>query len=77
VSEAPVPPATDAAGADGYCDACGTPAGEGDHARCRARRSISDPPRYCRNCGRKLVVQVLPASWTAACVRCGPLEAPL
>ena len=24
--------------------------------------------------GRKLVVQVLPRSWTARCVRCGPME---
>jgi hypothetical protein len=52
------------------CDACGHPADEGDHARCRARRAATDPPRFCTVCGRKLVVQVLPHGWTARCVRC-------
>ena len=56
------------------CDGCGSPLGEGDHARCRARRAATDPPRFCTGCGRKLVVQVLPIGWTARCVRCGPLE---
>jgi len=56
-----------------YCDACGRPAGEGDHARCAARRAATDPPRWCTTCGRKLVVQVLPFGWTARCVKCGPL----
>ena len=34
-----------------YCDGCGRPADEGDHARCRARRAATDPPRYCTACG--------------------------
>ncbi|MCP9489886.1 MAG: hypothetical protein MSC31_08420 [Solirubrobacteraceae bacterium MAG38_C4-C5] len=54
-----------------HCDGCGTPLAGADHARCRARRAATDPPRYCAACGRKLVVQVLPAGWTARCVRCG------
>ena len=56
-----------------YCDGCGKPAGDGDHAPCAARRAATDPPRFCVVCGRKLVVQVLPRAWTARCVRCGPV----
>jgi hypothetical protein len=26
-----------------------------------------DPPRVCAQCGRRLVVQVLPFGWTARC----------
>jgi hypothetical protein len=56
-----------------HCEGCGAPQDEGDHARCAERRAATDPPRYCVTCGRKLVVQVLPASWIARCVHCGPL----
>lgn len=56
-----------------HCDGCGKPQGQGDHAVCLARRSATDPPRFCVACGRKLVVQVLPIGWTARCVRCGPV----
>jgi hypothetical protein len=56
-----------------HCDACGRPRDEGDHARCRARRAATDPPRYCTQCGRRLRVQVLPLGYAAECVRCGPL----
>jgi uncharacterized paraquat-inducible protein A len=49
-----------------YCSGCGKPGGE--HEGCR---KITDPPRYCVSCGRKLAVQVLPTGYTAACVRCG------
>lgn len=56
-----------------FCDACGQPRTQGEHGRCRERRSATDPPRFCTACGRKLVVQVLPFGWTARCVKCGPL----
>jgi hypothetical protein len=59
-----------------YCDGCGRPVAGSDHARCQARRAATDPPRFCTECGRKLVVQVLPLGWTARCVRCGPLAQP-
>ena len=52
-----------------YCDACGREAAEGDHARCRARRAATDPPRFCTVCARKLVVQVLPTGYRAHCVK--------
>jgi RNase P subunit RPR2 len=55
-----------------FCDGCGLPLAEGEHERCRARRQATDPPRFCSECGRKLVVQVLPTGYTARCVRCGP-----
>jgi len=58
-----------------YCDGCGRPLASDDHARCLARRAATDPPRFCRACGRKLVVQVLPLRWTARCVRCGEVAA--
>ncbi|MEJ7892851.1 MAG: hypothetical protein WKF94_09435 [Solirubrobacteraceae bacterium] len=56
-----------------FCDGCGNPVADGDHARCRARRAATDPPRFCTECARKLVVQVLPTGYTARCVRCGVL----
>ena len=45
------------------------------HARCAEQRTL-EPPRYCPSCGRRLVVQVLPAGWTARCSRHGELPAP-
>jgi hypothetical protein len=49
-----------------YCDGCGV--SHPDHATCR---KLTDPPRYCVRCGRKLAVQVLPTGYTARCVTCG------
>jgi hypothetical protein len=42
----------------------------GGHERCRTARAM-EPPRYCAACGRRMVVQVTPAGWTARCVRHG------
>ena len=56
-----------------HCDGCGRAMEEGNHAACQARRRATDPPRFCTRCGRKLVVQVLPTSWRAHCVKCGPI----
>ncbi|HJT04593.1 MAG TPA: hypothetical protein VJ757_13360 [Pseudonocardiaceae bacterium] len=49
-----------------FCDVCGRPAGEADHARCARRRGLQ-PPRYCPHCARRMVVQVMPAGWSARC----------
>ncbi|WP_433467692.1 hypothetical protein [Spirillospora sp. CA-128828] len=49
-----------------YCDRCGDPAPEGDHASCRAAREM-EPPRYCAHCRRRMIVQVTPLGWTARC----------
>ncbi|MDO5032605.1 hypothetical protein [Corynebacterium sp.] len=34
-----------------------------------------DVPRYCSECGRRMVVQVRPDSWTARCSRHGEIWA--
>jgi len=54
-----------------YCSWCGGALAEGDHARCVARLSLVDPPRYCPQCARRMVVQVDPMGWTARCSRHG------
>jgi hypothetical protein len=51
-----------------YCEQCGKEAG--DHPRCAARREL-EPPRYCADCSRRMVVQVTPTGWTARCSRHG------
>jgi hypothetical protein len=53
-----------------YCDHCGAVLTDGDHRRCRAAREM-EPPRYCPECRRRLVVQVTPTGWTAGCARHG------
>jgi hypothetical protein len=52
-----------------FCDHCGQPA-DGDHAACRTAREL-EPPRYCPDCRRRMVVQVVPGGWTARCVEHG------
>ncbi len=57
-----------------YCDHCGeelTAATGAEatgevHAAC-ARARVLEPPRYCPECRRRLVVQVTPLGWTARC----------
>jgi hypothetical protein len=53
-----------------YCPRCGRSESAGGHERCAARE-LTDPPRFCAACGRKLAVQVTPTGYTATCVRCG------
>jgi hypothetical protein len=55
---------------DGFCDQCGVRADGGDHATCERRREL-EPPRFCQDCGRRMVVQVVPSGWTANCSRHG------
>ena len=33
-----------------------------------------EPPRYCADCGRRLVVQVLPNGWHSTCSRHGDID---
>jgi ribosomal protein S18 acetylase RimI-like enzyme len=49
-----------------YCDRCGEPVGGGRHRECERARTL-EPPRWCPLCRRRLVVQVVPAGWTATC----------
>jgi hypothetical protein len=55
-----------------YCTGCGQPPERADHARCDIRRRF-EPPRYCPQCGRRMVVKVTPMAWTATCSRHGVL----
>lgn len=32
------------------------------------------PPRFCAECGRRMVVQVRPNGWRAKCSRHGPVD---
>ncbi len=53
-----------------YCDRCGLEASTGDHIDCATARAL-EPPRYCSDCRRRMVVQVTPTGWTATCSQHG------
>jgi len=57
-----------------YCGRCGRPVDETFHEGCAAGLEL-EPPRYCRQCARRMVVQVLPTGWTARCSRHGSVDA--
>ncbi|MBR7744222.1 hypothetical protein KC207_13085 [Phycicoccus sp. BSK3Z-2] len=58
-----------------WCGQCGEDLTEADHARC-VRAAPLEPPRYCAHCRRRMVVQVIPGTWTATCSRHGSVEQP-
>jgi ribosomal protein S18 acetylase RimI-like enzyme len=53
-----------------WCGLCGEP---GTHDACAAKLEL-EPPRYCTQCRRRMVVQVHPTGWSARCVEHGTLE---
>jgi hypothetical protein len=53
-----------------YCGHCGLSLAGGAHEVCRWRAEL-EPPRYCSECGRRMVVQVTPDRWTARCAAHG------
>ncbi|HEX4061987.1 MAG TPA: hypothetical protein VHY58_13315 [Streptosporangiaceae bacterium] len=63
-----------------YCGQCGLPVGgqptggppadARDHGAC-LRAGALDPPRYCPQCGRRMIVKVTPDRWTARCAQHG------
>ncbi len=58
-----------------YCGHCGEAVGAPDardHERCAARLEL-EPPRYCGQCHRRMVVQVVPTGWSAKCVEHGTI----
>ena len=57
-----------------YCGHCGKPIAEETHDACRARLEL-EPPRYCGQCARRMIVQVLPSGWTARCSQHGGVSA--
>jgi hypothetical protein len=56
-----------------YCGQCGKPAEEAGHERCAARAEL-EPPRYCGQCARRMVVQIVPTGWTARCSEHGLIQ---
>jgi len=55
-----------------WCGQCGQALTVEGHDACR-RAAALDPPRFCARCRRRMVVQVLPAGWTARCSEHGLL----
>lgn len=53
-----------------YCDQCGQDLLAADHPHCQTLREL-DPPRWCPQCRRRMVVQVVPTGWSARCVEHG------
>ena len=49
-----------------WCGQCGEALTPEGHAACR-RSAALDPPRFCGECRRRMVVQVTPTGWTAKC----------
>ena len=45
----------------------------GDVASVAARLGL-EPPRYCAECGRRMIVQVRPDGWWAQCSRHGRVD---
>lgn len=54
-----------------YCVHCGQPLTAPVHAACDTARTVINPPRFCAQCARRMVVQVTPGGWTARCSRHG------
>ena len=53
--------------------------GEPEHGSASAVVSAAvrlglEPPRYCAECGRRMIVQVRPDGWAAKCSRHGELD---
>ncbi|MEY7971964.1 hypothetical protein AB8O38_08185 [Saccharomonospora xinjiangensis] len=57
-----------------YCVHCGGLLSASDHEVCRTPRTALEPPRYCSECARRMVVQVMPSGWTARCSRHGEIS---
>jgi ribosomal protein S18 acetylase RimI-like enzyme len=49
-----------------WCERCGEALDGRDHAACDLALGL-EPPRYCRFCRRRMVVQVMPTGWQARC----------
>ncbi|MPY98399.1 MAG: hypothetical protein GEU97_10455 [Actinophytocola sp.] len=57
-----------------YCVHCGKARNgtdDADHSRCATPQSTLEPPRFCAQCARRMVVQITPSGWTARCSRHG------
>jgi hypothetical protein len=56
-----------------FCDHCGERLAAGAHDTCARLRRL-EPPRYCAQCRRRMVVQVVPRGWVAGCVEHGEIR---
>ncbi len=56
-----------------YCGHCGRETADGSHDTCRHALTL-EPPRYCDQCRRRMIVQVHPMGWTARCSVHGELS---
>jgi len=56
-----------------FCGHCGRELAGGGHEQCELRLEM-EPPRFCTLCRRRMVVQVIPRTWTATCVEHGTLH---
>ncbi|MQA63640.1 MAG: hypothetical protein GEU86_19665 [Actinophytocola sp.] len=54
-----------------FCVHCGQQLAGADHGRCDNARTALEPPRYCAQCARRMIVQITPSGWTARCSRHG------
>ncbi|MGH3434818.1 MAG: hypothetical protein ACRDQB_18495 [Thermocrispum sp.] len=59
-----------------YCVHCGKELAEPVHGACAKPRTALEPPRFCPECARRMVVQITPSGWTAKCSRHGVTAAP-
>lgn len=60
-----------------YCVHCGRELTAPVHDGCDDNpRAALEPPRYCPQCARRMVVQITPSGWTAKCSRHGVTSAP-
>lgn len=48
-----------------------------DPARPRAVQLGLEPPRFCSQCGRRMIVQIAPDGWWARCSRHGTIDSAL
>jgi hypothetical protein len=55
-----------------FCGQCGEAVDARDHSRCD-ELLVLEPPRFCTQCRRRMVVQVVPRGWTARCVEHGEI----
>ncbi|WP_068163171.1 hypothetical protein [Rhodococcus phenolicus] len=46
-------------------------------ARPRAAQLGLEPPRFCAQCGRRMIVQIAPDGWWARCSRHGTIDSAL
>jgi len=58
---------------DTYCGRCGETYADRDHLDCESALTL-EPPRYCTQCRRRMVVQIVPTGWSALCSEHGALS---